>query len=330
MKKNFKNLRTLFLVAILGTSCFGIVNAQQVVKNPKVNSSATASNSNIGTILMTDDEPQKKPEEKPLVDQLNRRMFMVTEEGQIKKEFASFNEAIQASFGTSYNQMLKKGNEIIVMNSRCGIGNDIVPVTFSIYQLDGNKLENAKDLSPIIDAYLVNGADREKNYQQMVDKVMKILAVSRFPQKAACDPVPVALSFKDQSAARLEAADTQNPLIGAKYNNGTLYDALHSNSRLMANPETKTKAFWDKFSYNNFSNINDAASTAATIGGTKAIIYNGSTFSIYRLKPQNFPNKANGDPNFDVLKTTPMPKGWIVVMVVSGSKFIQIYDANTK
>ena len=39
----FKNLRIVLFAATLGTSCFGIVHAQQVVKDPKVNSSATGS-----------------------------------------------------------------------------------------------------------------------------------------------------------------------------------------------------------------------------------------------------------------------------------------------
>lgn len=331
MKPIFKNARILVFATTLGTSCFGIVNAQTApAKDPKVNSSTKESNSNIGTILMKADEPQKNPQEKPLVDQLNRRMSMVTEEGKFKTEYNSITEAIDAANGNWGNKTLKDGNEIIVMNSRCGVGNEIVPVTFSIYQLDGHTRENAKDLSPIIDAYLegtkLDKAYEKKNYQQMVDKVVKILAVSRFPQKAACDPVPVALSFNDLSAARLELDDLQNPLIGPKYNNGWLYEGLRSNSRLMATPEAKTKAFWEKYGYNNFSTLNDAASTASVLGGTKAVIFNGKTFSIYRLKPQNFTNNADGNMNFDALKTTPMPNGWKIIMVVSGSKFIKIYD----
>lgn len=87
------------------------------------------------------------------------------------------------------------------MNSRCGTGQFIDPVTFSIYKIDGQKLEGKKDLSPTIESYLENiknkGSEEVKKLdREMIDKVMKTLSASRFPQKNACDPVPSFIFYK--------------------------------------------------------------------------------------------------------------------------------------
>lgn len=300
-----QNLRFLFFSIILGASFCGIANAQDVtVKDSEVSTS---------------------------VNDLNRRMFMLTEEGSFKYEFASLSDVLDASMGNSYNQTLKKGNEIIVMNARCGDGAFIDTITFSIYQMDGKRAD-AKDLSPIIKSYLDNITNQGQSAtadRELIDKVMKSLSAYRFPQKNACDPVPVALSFISGPALRLEVDDAQNPLIGTKFNDGTLYEALRQNARFMASTDAKSRAFWEKYGHNNFSNIQDAADIAGVFAGTKAIIFNGSTFSIYRIDAFKFPDNTDGSRNFDVLKTTPMPEGWIITTIVSGKKFIQIYDPNS-
>ena len=304
----FKKKRILIAVT-LGISCCGIANAQDAsVKDPDVSST---------------------------VNQLNRRLYSVKNNGSFTKEYKTILEAAEAAEGSSYNRTLKDGNEIIVMNSRCGTGNLIEPVTFSIYQMDGYTSASEKDLSPSIQSYLENiknkGSEEVKKLDsEMIDKVMKTLSVSRFPQKNACDPVPVVLSFTNGQLRRLEADDAQNELIGPKYNNGTLYDALSSNEGFMASEISKTRAFWEKYGNNNFSNVQDAAYTAGILAGTKAVIFNGSNFAIYRIDAFKFPNNTDGSKNFDVLKTAPLPKGWKIMVIASGRKFIKIYDPNTK
>lgn len=138
------------------------------------------------------------------------------------------------------------------------------------------------------------------------------------------------LSFTNGELRRLEVDDAQNALIGPKFNNGTLYEALSYNQGLMASEISKTRAFWEKYGYNNFSNVQDAAYTAGILAGTKAVIFNGSNFGIYRMDAFKFPNNTDGSKNFDVLKTTPMPKGWKIMVIAYGKKFIKIYDPNTK
>lgn len=327
MTQILKNVRFMFFAVILGASCCGIANAQEVMVKDTVISSAL-----FATFFA--DTKASDTVESSLVNKLSRRIYMVSEEGNFKNEFASLSEALDASRGNSYNQTLKKGNEIIVMNSRCGTSEFIAPVTFSIYQLDG-AISDVKDLSPIVQYYLDNIKDKDqktlnKMERELIDKVMETLSVSRFPQKNACDPVPVALSLTNFQTLRLEADDAQNPLIGAKFNNGTLYVAISGNEGFMASEDAKKRAFWDKYSYNSYSNVQDAAEISRAFPGTKAIIFNGSNFAFYRIETFKFPDNTDGTKNFDILKTTPMPKGWVIVMVVSGSKFIKIYDKNAK
>lgn len=327
MTQTFKNVRIMFFAVILGASCCGIANAQKVAVKDTVVSSA------VFATFYADSEASDTVVSAS-VNNLDNVLNLVTEEGHFKSKFASLSEALEASQGNNYNRTLKFGNEIIVMNARCGTSEFIEPVTFSIYRLDGRSLKT-EDLSPIIQSYLDNIANKEPEYvnkaqRELIDKVMKTLSVSRFPQKNACDPVPVALSFIDGSALRLEVDDAQNPLIGAKFNNGTLYDAISGNEGFMASEDAKKRAFWEKYSYNSFSNVQDAAEISRAFPGTKAIIFNGSNFAFYRIDAFKFPDNSDGSKNFDVLKTTPMPKGWVIVVVVSGSNFIKIYDKNAK
>lgn len=328
MTQTFKNLRISLFAVTLGISCCGIANAQDVpAKDPKVSSA-------LFTTFYGDSEASDTLV-RPSFDDLNFRLSLVTEEGSFKKEFKSFREAFDASKGNSYNRTLKEGNEIIVMNARCGAGEFIDPVTFSICKLDVNSLERNKDLSPIIQSYLDNIIDKDQKTlrtmeREMIDKVMEILSVSRFPQKNACDPVPVALSLTNGQKIMLEVDDAQNYLIGTKFNNGTLYNAISGNEGFMASEDAKKRAFWDKYSYNSFSNVQDAAEISRAFPDAKAIIFNGSNFAFYHIETFKFPENTDYSKNFDILKTTPMPKGWVIVMVVYGGKFIKIYDKDAK
>ncbi len=269
------------------------------------------------------------------VDQLNFRLSLVTPESSFKSVFNSFVETIGASQGNSYNKVLKEGSEIIVMNARCGDGAYVNQLSFSLYKLDGkssvNGEANMKDISPLVTSYLdYRAANREtlntpqtrQRERALLDEIMKNLAVSRFPRKAECDPIPVALSIPD-SVLRLEVDDAKNPLIGSKINDGSLYEAVYDKLPL------HERKVLDKYGYNRFADTQDAVETARIIPGTKAVIFNGTNFSIYRINPSSFAEKPD-DSKFDVLKTTPVPKGWKIVVIVYGTKVIRIYDPNAK
>ncbi len=308
MTKISKNVRVLLCAFALSISAYGMAKAQDSAPG-----AATVASS------------------APPVDELSFRLSLVTEEGSFKKEFNSFREAYEASQGNSYNQTLKKGNEIIVMNARCGNGDFIDKVTFSLYRIDG---KTDKSLSPIVQSYLdyipTEGQKKwDLKQREMIDEVMKNLANSRFPHKADCDPVPVALSLPS-GVVRLEVDDAQSPLVGTKFNDGLLYDALSKNDGLMASAMAQKREFWERYGYNRFSTAQDALNTAALLAGTKIIIFNGTNFSLYRLGAGFKQDYKADETQYDVFKTTPVRKDWKIVAIVYGKKFIRIYEPEAR
>lgn len=312
MTKNFRNVRALFCALALSASACGRVNAQDVVPP-----TATV-------------EPAV-----PEVDKNNFRLSLVTEEGSFKNVFKSFFEVYEASQGNSYNQTLKKGNEIIVMNARPADGDYVKGATFSLYKIDGKA---NKDLSPIVQSYLdyrqANSAtldtpEAKQRERAFVDEVMKVLAVSRFPRKAASDPIPFALALPF-GVLPLEVDDAQNPLVGTKINDGFLRDRLMQNKGLMESAMATKREFWEKYGYNSFSTAQDALNTAGLLAGTKIIMFNGTNFALYKLGPDFKPDYKADDTQYDVFKTAPIREGWKIVAIVPGKKFITIYNPNAK
>lgn len=268
------------------------------------------------------------------VDIANGRLSLTTEEGTFKSEFKSFLEAYEASQGNSYNKPLKNGNEIIVMNARCGDDPVADKVTFSLYRIDSS---HNKDLEPVIKSYLdyrqtnpktLYTPDAKQRERVLIDEVMRILAVSSFPRKAECDPVPIALSLPF-GVLRLEADDSQSPLVGPKFNDGFLYDALSQNYGLMTSTMATKRDFWERYGYNRFSTAQDALNAAGLMAGIKVIIFNGTNFSLYRLGDFK-PDYKLGDTQFDVFKSTPIREGWKIVAIVRGKDLIRIYEPNAK
>ena len=303
MTKNFKNVRILW--------CALALSASAIVKA----------------------EDSTPPAAAPPVPGVNFRLSLVTPEGAFKNKFKSFNEAYEASMGNSYNQTLKKGSEIIVMDARCGDGDFVDKVTFSLYKINSR---TNNDLEPIVKTYLdyrqanlktLDTPDAKQHQRAFIDEVMKILAVSRWPRKADCDEVPVALSLPF-GVLWLEADDAQSPLIGTKFNDGSLHNALSQNEGLMASTMAMKTEFWEKYGYNRFSTAQDALNTASLMAGTKVIIFNGSDFALYRLGNFDLDYKAD-DTQFDVFKTTPIRKDWKIVAIVRGKQFVKIYDPNS-
>ena len=262
-----------------------------------------------------------------------RQLSLITKRGSFQSEFKSFDEALTAARGNSYNQTLKTGSEIIVMNARCA--DDIFgdKVTFSIYVLSyalGN------DLSSLVRSYLdyrvanpkMSDSEVKQRQRALIDKIMKLLAIAS-PRKADCDAVAVALAFPSTEVLRLEVDDAQSPLIGAKINDGFLYDGLLQNQALMRTEQAKLRGFWGKFGYNRFSTLQDALNVAGIFAGTKVIIHNGTNFSIYPLGDFQT-NSLKSDAQFDVFKTTPIRKGWKIMAIVVGKKLIKVNDPNVK
>ncbi|HEY0076252.1 MAG TPA: hypothetical protein VGB77_19290 [Abditibacteriaceae bacterium] len=306
MTNIFRNARVLLCAFVVNASTYGVAQVQEAVTPAPPSPSAPPRSFGGGRLLS-----------------------LVTNEGNFKSEFKSFSESYQASQGNSYNQTLKKGSEIIVMNARCADGIFGDKVTFSIYAL-------SNDVAPLVKSFLdiptLGQKMGDPERRALIGEVIRIVAISS-PRKADCDPVPVALSMSTSEVLRLEVDDAQNPLVGPKFNDGFLYDNLMQSSRFNMVVKNmipgEQRAFWERFGYNRFSTAQDALNSAVLLAGTKALIYNGTNFSIYRLG--NFKSDYQaGDDQFDVFKTTPMPEGWKIVAIVSGAKFIKIYDPNVR
>ncbi len=216
------------------------------------------------------------------------------------------------------------------MNAREANPSFTNPITYSLFSM------TKTDVEPLVKSYLdYRAANREadgtseirQHERAMVDGVMKALTVS-FPRTAPSDAVPVELALPNISV-RLETDDTQNPLIGAKIGDGYMYESVMNNERLKGSTALKTLAGREKYGYNRYSTLQDAGDVATIVPGTKIIVFNGNSFSLYRLGDFKSDYKG-GDEQFDVFKTTPMRKGWIVVAIVAGSKFIPIYQPKAK
>ncbi len=323
MTKNFKNIRTLlYTLALSAPICAG-VQAQKAVPDsaPAVPTPAPV-NPAAATPATT---------AAAIPDYVRRPIFLVTLEGSFKSVFNSLGEARAAAQGNSYNKTLKEGDEIIVMNARTEDPAFLSPLTYSLFRIQET------DIASPVKSYLdyrrdnpnmMDTPEGKQRERAMVDEVMKTLAASRFPRKAQSDPVPVELVLQDTSI-RLETDDAQNPMIGSKIGDGYVYEAVMRNERLKASMAFQTLAVREKYGYNRYSTVQDAGDVATIVPGTKVIVFNGTNFSLYRLGDFKSDYKA-GDEKFDVFKTTPMRKGWILVAIVAGSKFIKIYEPKAK
>ena len=260
------------------------------------------------------------------------RQLSLAADGTFKSEFKSIVEAVQASFGNNYNTTLRKGSEIIVMNARCA--DDIFgdKVTFSMYSLTN---ETATLVKSFLDYVPIDGQKMwDLKRRELIAEIMRFVAIAS-PRKADCDAVPVALALSTTEALKLEVDDAQNPLIGAKINDGFLYDNLMQSNRFKAVASSmipaEKRAFWEKFGYNRFATAQGAVDASTLLAGTKVIIHNGTSFSIYRLGSFKFDNNpSNSKTQFDVFKTTPIRKGLKIVAIVYGRELIKIYDPNVK
>ncbi len=324
MTQIFKNVQVLWCALALSASVHGAAQAQSAVAATPTPTatpapSATPSSSFGG----------------------GRKLTLVTETGSFKSEYKSFSEALQAAQGNSYNQTLKKGSEIIVMNARCADGIFGDKVTFSMYSL-------SNELKPLVKSFLdyvpsvpkpsedlaqrarALRLERSARVRALTDEIMRLVSIAS-PRKADCDAVPVALALSTTEALKLEVDDAQSPLVGPKMNDGFLYDNLIKK----IGAQGQKREFWEKYGYNRFATAQDALNVAAVFAGTKVLIYNGTNFSLYRINDLNYDFNASDAKLVEAklveaFKTTPIRKGWKIVALVRGSEFIQIYNPNVK
>ena len=343
MNRKLKNVRVLVCAVALSTLVHTAAQAQDAVPSAatsKPTPTPTAPPRATSTPTATP-TPAPKPTLSADTNYGIRRLSLVTEQGSFKNVFSSLTEAWTGAMGNSYNQTLKKGSEIVVMNSRCSEGGVADKITFSLYSLP-------TEIAPLVKAYvnyvpeapkasddLVKRARelelaRRARERVLIDQVMKTLSATGFPRKAECDAFPVALALSSNTVVRLEVDDTQCPLIGPKINDGFLSsDLIQSFKSSGKSLLGVNKDFWEKYGYNRFSVAQRALDISVRIPGTKVIVYNGSNYAIYRIN--YFPDYEASDAAYDVFKTAPIRKGWKIIAVLKGSdKLIVINDPNVK
>jgi len=312
MTQFFKNVRALLCALALSASVNAVPQAQAAASSATPTATpAPASSTSFGG---------------------GRQLSLLLETGIFKSEFKSFSEALQASQGNRYNQTLKQGSEIIVMNARCA--DDIFgdKVTFSLYTL-------SKDVEPLVKFFLdyrvanPTIGNFEQRRRTLTAEIMRLVSIAS-PRKADCDPVAVALALSKSGAMKLEVDDAQSPLVRAKINDYYLHDELMQSSRFKAVANnikpSEQRAFWEKYGYNRFSTAQDALNVAVCLTGIKVLIHNGTNFSLYRVNDLNYDYGESDDKLVEVLKTTPIRKGWKIAAIVVGKKLIKVNDPNAK
>lgn len=257
-----------------------------------------------------------------------RLINFVRDDGVFQKKFGTLKEALEASRGSPKNNILKTERELVFLNSRCD------PVTGISYSLTRPLWADIEaPVKSYFDRWDANPDARPSEEQALVNEIQKLLAVKWFPRKAECDAIPVMLSIGNYDGILLETDDAQNPLVGAKLNDGMMYASLTEDNpfadRVRAGE--KDPKFLNKYGYNRFFDAQTAVNGALLQKTTnKLLIYDGKKISLYKFgnfSPDYNKKGAEFDAQFDIFKKARIRKGWTIVAVVLGQdKAIKIND----
>lgn len=254
-----------------------------------------------------------------------RPVSSVLPNGTIQKLFKNLNEALESSRGNETSQMLRRGVELVYLNSRC---NPAEPVTYSLTNLVRAGID--KPYQAYVDWRAANPAirlsdpERKARERVMVDEINSKLAATWFPRKRDCDPIPIMLSIGQYDMLHLDRDDAGNPLVGPKINDGSLYSTLFENNpRAVAfAQQNKDVNFAQKFAVNRFSNAQDAVNAAFMMPSSdKLVIFDGKTLSLYSMGSFRVNRSLSGaefDAQFDALKTAKLRDGLTIIAAVLG------------
>lgn len=245
--------------------------------------------------------------------------------GMFTTYFKDLNTALESSRGNGQNQILRKGAELVYLNSRC---DPAKPVTYSMTTLERAGIDQPyqayQDWRTANPGSKLSDPERKARERAMVDEIRSKLASTWFPRKRDCDAIPIMLSIGQYDSLHLDENDAGNPLVGPKINDGLLYSVLSEN-----NPRAEAFAqqnkdidFAQKFAMNRFSSAQDAVNAGVMFRSNDSlVIFDGKTASLYRMGSFQVSRSLSGaafDVQFDALKAAKLRKGLTIIAAVLG------------
>ncbi len=239
--------------------------------------------------------------------------------------FRDLNTILESSRGNVQNQTLRKGAELVYLNSRC---DPAKPVTYSMTTLERAGIDQPfktnQDWRTANPGAKLSDPERKARERAMIDDMRSKLAATWFPRKRDCDPIPIMLTIGQYDSLHLEESDAGNPLVGTKINDGLLYSVLaENNPRAEAFAQAnKNIDFARTFAVNRFASAQDAVNAALLFGSSdKLVIFDGKAASVYRMGDFRVNRSLSGaafDAQFDALKAAKLRNGLTIFAAVLG------------
>ena len=258
-------------------------------------------------------------------------LVWVEENGKFIREFRTLDDVLEKSRGNVTNRIARGGVELIYLNSRC---DPAAGISYSMTRPERVFIDAAMKASTDylkVNDFIAPNPDskasdpeRKKRERIMVDEILKILSEKIFLRKAECDSIPIMLSVGQYGTLLLELDDAQNPLVGPKVNDGSMYAEVTGQDPfvLAFAARAKDPNFATRYGYNRYGSASDAVNAARLYGsGDKLVIFDGAKAMVYRLGDFKVDYSKSGaafEAQFGVFKTAKLRKGLTILAVVIG------------
>ena len=235
-----------------------------------------------------------------------RMISLLLETGDFQTKWDTIGAAREGSAGNAYNQTLKLGSEIIILNSRCE-----GEVSYSVFALSKSMMESANQISTNLSNDPAGGTKSGK----LVASFLLEFEKSRPAKPSDCEPIPVEISFANRMAARIEHDDVGSPLVGGRLNDAYIFEATRLGKARAANKPGSTELTGGVV--NGFTDIKAATFAASQIPGAE-IAVKGKKIYLYRVtgKLMDF---SSDDAKLAALKAAKPAKGRKILALIMGS-----------
>lgn len=242
-----------------------------------------------------------------------RIISLVTEKGNFQTKWDTLEGARTASLGNAYNQSLKRGNEIVVLNSRCE-----GEVSYSLFSVSSAMLEDIQKL----DAALLQGSAYYAVQQKLVENFLKDVQKTQIEKATECAPVAVEISFANGRLARLEHNDVAVPLVGGRYGDAYVFEATRLGKARAATVPGATELTGGLV--NGFTDAKAALFAASQLAGTKIAVINDDKIYLYRVTDQLL-DYTSEEARLEALKAaTPAPGFDILAMIIGSGESMKV------
>ncbi len=236
-----------------------------------------------------------------------RIISLVTEEGNFQTKWDTLEAARAASLGNSYNQTLKRGNEVVVLNSRCD-----GEVSYSLFLGSPAMFEAMQKLN----SAALSGSAYNDAQQKLVDTMLVELQKNRIEMPSDCAAVAVEISFAAGTSARLEQNDVAIPLVGGRYNDAYVFEATRLGKIRSANIPGSTELSGGLI--NGFIDAKAALFAASQLAGTKIAVIKGDKIYLYRAA-YALSDYPSDDAKLAALKAAKPASGFEILAMIIGS-----------